>query len=355
MDCRKKNDELRSEHSRIDNYIRYLEERLKQMQNLEQELERQKVRHFELEAEKSTLLEALEKSEQIRKTGQSIAQSPKEKMVMQPTLSVFSWPSIKMENKKRPIEFDTEETSIAKRPKISNKPVAKVNLDLQKIRRRIPERLNSGYVIHALLCSSLNGLGADIIKDEKGMIERIHITSFWKLKNYCIFIIKNVLRKKTSVSCSSNWDKTLRQRWFEGWTQKESFVVAPKDDRKMVISDLLQGHSVMTEEEKRALSEQVQRWSVEDEINSGFTYNDVSIKEEPTENEDSLSNSPPRTTTSNSGTVTNGIMSYNNNSDYQSMSEQSSPKKEQDEGMWLYHDRTNDRSMDKRVTKESMQ
>eukprot|EP01125_Pyxidicula_operculata_P005442 TRINITY_DN1932_c0_g1_i2.p1 TRINITY_DN1932_c0_g1~~TRINITY_DN1932_c0_g1_i2.p1 ORF type:complete len:173 (+),score=13.15 TRINITY_DN1932_c0_g1_i2:458-976(+) len=142
------------------------------------------------------------------------------------------------------------------------------NADLEIFRKHIPERLQSGYVIHAFLFCALNGFGATIELD-RYMIESIQITSYWDLKFYCLFIIKRILKKKQGVTSLSDWDKSLRQRWFNGWVQKERFFVKPKTGRELVTSQLVFDHKRLSDTQRKKFLSLANRWI--EESNATFS------------------------------------------------------------------------------------
>eukprot|EP01125_Pyxidicula_operculata_P005444 TRINITY_DN1932_c0_g1_i5.p1 TRINITY_DN1932_c0_g1~~TRINITY_DN1932_c0_g1_i5.p1 ORF type:complete len:102 (+),score=5.48 TRINITY_DN1932_c0_g1_i5:175-480(+) len=101
------------------------------------------------------------------------------------------------------------------------------------------------------------------------MIESIQITSYWDLKFYCLFIIKRILKKKQGVTSLSDWDKSLRQRWFNGWVQKERFFVKPKTGRELVTSQLVFDHKRLSDTQRKKFLSLANRWI--EESNATFS------------------------------------------------------------------------------------
>jgi len=154
--------------------------------------------------------------------------------------------------KKRKRDFDTDDDD--------SPPNKKLKLDIpnstgiKEIRQKIPWRLNSGYVIHALLCCAKNKLGCSLIQNEYGMISNIFVSSLSYLKICCIYIVKNILCKKVNSIDTSTWDKTLKQHWFDGWiSSKNSFTAVVKTDKIHDVNELSSGHIELSETEKESL------------------------------------------------------------------------------------------------------
>lgn len=248
-EAKKQYNELMNEKNALTSYIALLEDKTKCYYTLEQELHDYRKRNAYLEAERSHLVQALEQ----RIHHNHISQM----QLMQPPM-YYAGTEDPNYHMARSDDIKTEKGS----DKDLNSSNFQVNIDLETIRQNIPEHLHSGYVIHAFLCCVVNRLGAEAVFEsgDRRAIESVNISSFWTLKIYCLFIIKHILKKKTSVTCSGDWDKSLKQRWFDGWTQKESFTVVPKPGRKELIAELLQGHKELKMDDKSALLEQVQRW-----------------------------------------------------------------------------------------------
>eukprot|EP01125_Pyxidicula_operculata_P015712 TRINITY_DN535_c0_g1_i1.p1 TRINITY_DN535_c0_g1~~TRINITY_DN535_c0_g1_i1.p1 ORF type:complete len:297 (-),score=32.75 TRINITY_DN535_c0_g1_i1:349-1239(-) len=152
------------------------------------------------------------------------------------------------ESRKRKFEPDMSSLPLSKVPRSSSDGIA-----LHEVRKKIPWKLNSGYVIHALLCCALNDLGCEFTKDNSGKLTTLRITSYWVVKSCCIFLIRNVLCKKAKSNDTSTWDKTLKQHWFDGWVAKEVFEASIKDNKKQALNSLMEGHELLSPDEKRGL------------------------------------------------------------------------------------------------------
>lgn len=165
-------------------------------------------------------------------------------------------------SKKRPIQWVEPETPTSQlHPPKRCKAILE---ELLVIRRRIPGKLNSGYVIHSLLCCALNNLGATYVYDTEGNIDGICVTSYWLLKSCCLFITNTILQKRIKTTDHGTWDKSLKQHWFTGWCTQESFLAKSKEDKKEKLNELSEGHEQLTQDERAALLVKVHSLSNKD-------------------------------------------------------------------------------------------
>lgn len=182
---------------------------------------------------------------------------------------IQSYPFTQTSKKRSIQELETREERPEKKLKVSKDTINNTSkssttketvsyIGIHDIRQRIPWKLNSGYVIHALLCCALNQIGAHINLDSKNVLTGITVKSYSLLKSCCLFLIHSVLCKKSKSNDTSSWDKSLRQHWFEGWSSRDEFVAVVKDLKKETLNELLEGHTLLSEPEKMYLISKVQ-------------------------------------------------------------------------------------------------
>eukprot|EP01125_Pyxidicula_operculata_P006464 TRINITY_DN2238_c0_g1_i2.p1 TRINITY_DN2238_c0_g1~~TRINITY_DN2238_c0_g1_i2.p1 ORF type:complete len:281 (+),score=77.41 TRINITY_DN2238_c0_g1_i2:147-989(+) len=126
----------------------------------------------------------------------------------------------------------------------------------KSLRAHFPTNLGTRYLLAALLCCAQNGLGAQLIVNEVDQtISGVEVQSYRVVKLCCLFINREILQKKVTPANEHSWDKTFKQRWFVNWNGEEQFTALLREDKKEQVKQRLQGHTPLTDEEKKYLQE----------------------------------------------------------------------------------------------------
>jgi len=56
---------------------------------------------------------------------------------------------------------------------------------------------------------------------------------------------------------NASWDKTIKQRWFDGWKSTESFDAVPKAGKEGKLDELLRQHRHFTQDEIDSLAKSI--------------------------------------------------------------------------------------------------